>query len=138
MIAAMGDMSDNDRLRLDKWLWAARFYKTRTLAAEAIELGRVRVEGARIKPARDARVGETLDIDAAEVRRTVVIRALSAQRGPASQAALLYEETAESIGRRERAREVRRFGAEPALTLKGRPSKRDARLLRQFKAPADK
>jgi ribosome-associated heat shock protein Hsp15 len=119
--------ADADRVRLDKWLWAARFYKTRSLAAQAIDLGRVRVEGERIKPAREARIGETLDIQVGEHRLQVVIRALTAQRGPASVARELYRETNDSVARRMRRQEQR--AAEPAQSIKGRPTKRDRREL---------
>jgi ribosome-associated heat shock protein Hsp15 len=127
MIAAMEDKA---RLRIDKWLWAARFFKTRTLAAQAVDLGRVRVNGERVKPAREARVGDRVEVQAGEVRREVVILALAAQRGPASAAQQLYEETADSVARRERRRELARYGAEPAHAIKGRPTKREGRLLR--------
>jgi ribosome-associated heat shock protein Hsp15 len=119
--------ADADRVRLDKWLWAARFYKTRSLAAQAIDLGRVRVEGERIKPAREARIGETLDIQVGEHRLQVVIQALTAQRGPASVARELYRETNDSVARRMRRQEQR--AAEPAQSIKGRPTKRDRREL---------
>jgi len=119
--------AEADRIRLDKWLWAARFFKTRSLASQAIDLGRVRIDGERIKPAREARVGEMLDIQVGEQRQRVVIRALSTLRGPASVARELYLETADSIARRKR-REERR-AAEPAQSIKGRPTKRDRREL---------
>jgi ribosome-associated heat shock protein Hsp15 len=116
-----------DRVRMDKWLWAARFFKTRSLAAQAIDLGRVRIEGERIKPAREARIGETLDLQVGEHRLQVVIRALAAQRGPASVARELYRETDGSVARRMRRQEQR--AAEPAQSIKGRPTKRDRREL---------
>jgi ribosome-associated heat shock protein Hsp15 len=118
---------DTSRLRLDKWLWAARFFKTRSLASQAMDLGRVRLDGERIKPSREARLGETIDIHAGEQRFTVQIVALSAQRGPAPIARLLYQETPESLLRRQRQGEQR--ATEPARTLKGRPTKRDRREL---------
>ena len=119
--------SSIDRIRLDKWLWAARLFKTRSLASQAIDLGRVRVDGERIKPAREARIGEMLDVQVGDHRLQVVIRALSTQRASASVARELYQETAESIARRERRNEQRL--AEPARTIKGRPTKRDRREL---------
>lgn len=122
-----------DGLRIDKWLWAARFFKTRALAQEAIELGRVRVEGARIKPSREARQGETLEIVRGEERFEVIVRALSAQRGPAVVAQGLYEETPEGRAKRERQIEARRLGAEPVAQIKGRPTKREGRDLRRFR-----
>lgn len=120
-------MGDADRIRLDKWLWAARFFRTRSLASQAIDLGRVRVDGERIKAAREARIGELLDVEVGADRLQVVIRALSVQRGPASVARELYRETADSIARRLRRREQR--AAEPAQSIKGRPTKRDRREL---------
>jgi ribosome-associated heat shock protein Hsp15 len=117
----------DDRIRLDKWLWAARFFKTRSQASQAIDLGRVRIDGERIKPAREARVGETLEVQVGDHPLQVVIKALSAQRGPASVARELYGETEESISRRERRAEQR--SAEPAQSIKGRPTKRDRREL---------
>ena len=119
--------SETDRVRLDKWLWAARFFKTRSLASEAIDLGRVRIGGERIKPAREARVGETLEVQVGDHRLEVVIRALSTQRGPASVARGLYQETADSVAQRERRAAAR--GVEPARSIKGRPTKRDRREL---------
>lgn len=125
-------MDAPERIRIDKWLWAARFFKTRSLALDAIALGRVRVEGERVKPAREARIGERVEIVHGESRIVVVVRALSAVRGPATAARLLYEETADSQARRERQAQVRRYGAEPAATLQGRPTKRDRRLLEKL------
>jgi ribosome-associated heat shock protein Hsp15 len=119
--------ADTDRIRLDKWLWAARFFKTRSLASQAIDLGRVRIDGERIKPAREARVGEMLDVQVGDLRLQVVIRVLSTQRGPASVARELYQETADSIARRKRREEQR--AAEPAQSTRGRPTKRDRREL---------
>jgi len=114
-------------IRLDKWLWAARFFKTRSQASQAIDLGRVRIDGERLKPAHEARIGEMLDVQVGEQRMQVVIRALSEQRGPASVARELYQETADSVARRERRAEQR--AAEPARSIKGRPTKRDRREL---------
>jgi len=116
-----------DRIRLDKWLWAARFFKTRSLASQAVDLGRVRIDGERIKPAREARVGEMLDVQVGDQRLQVVIRALSTQRGPASVARELYLETADSIARRKQREE--QHAAEPGQSTKGRPTKRDRREL---------
>ncbi len=121
-----------DRVRLDKWLWAARLYKTRSLAAQAIDLGRVRIDGERIKPAREAHIGDALQVQVGAARIDVVVRIISSVRGPAVVARSLYEENAASVRRRERRLEVRRLGAEPALALKGRPTKRDGRQLRQL------
>lgn len=121
---------DNVTLRLDKWLWAARFFKTRGLAVEAIALGRVRSDGARCKPAHGVRPGETLLIETPAGRFEVVVRAVVAVRGPAAVARLLYEETDASRQQRE-ARALAR-GSEPAQSIKGRPTKRDGRALRRL------
>ena len=123
--------ANTDCMRLDKWLWAARFYKTRALAAEAADRGRVDVNGLPAKPARELHAGDTLVLrQDGGVKRTLLIRALSAQRGPAPVAQALYEETAESLAERQRAAEARRLAPEPAQTIEqGRPTKRDRREL---------
>jgi len=119
-----------DSMRLDKWLWCARFCKTRSLAVQEIDKGRVQVNGAAVKPAREVRPGDTVALRQGAVARTVVIRALSSMRGPAPVAQLLYEETAESVLARTRAAEARRLAPEPADALRqGRPTKRDRRTL---------
>lgn len=122
-----------DTLRLDKWLWAARFFKTRALAHEALELGRVRIDGAALKPARAVRVGETLEIRRGEERWVVRVQGLSTQRGPAAEAQKLYEEAPASRAERERLAQVRRYVPEPAAALKGRPTKREGRELRRLR-----
>lgn len=121
-------MNVTETMRLDKWLWCARFYKTRSLATEEIAKGRVTVNGQAAKPARDLRCGDTVVLRQGPVARTVLVRALSGARGPAPVAQLLYEETPESIAARERAAEQRRLAPEPAAALQeGRPTKRDRR-----------
>ncbi len=117
-----------DRLRIDKWLWAARFYKTRSLACDEIDKGRVHINGVAVKPAREVKPGDTLQLRAADGSRTLRVLAISDKRGPAPVAALLYEETAESKLLRQQAAEQRRLAPEPALALtQGRPTKRDRR-----------
>ncbi|HEV6965909.1 RNA-binding S4 domain-containing protein [Roseateles sp.] len=117
-------------MRLDKWLWAARFYKTRALAVEEINLGRVRIGGQPVKPARDVKVGDVLSIRIGAVAREVEVKGLSPQRGPAPQAQALYAETPASITAREAAAEARRLAPEPAATItQGRPTKQDRRRL---------
>jgi ribosome-associated heat shock protein Hsp15 len=119
-----------DRLRIDKWLWSARFYKTRTLAAEEIGKGRVEVNGQEAKPAREVKVGDTVAMRREAVTRTVVVKGLSSTRGPAPVAQQLYEETAESLKAREDAAQQRRYAKEPALAIEhGRPTKRGRRDL---------
>ena len=123
-------MNVTETMRLDKWLWCARFYKTRSLATEEIAKGRVTVNGQAAKPARDLRCGDTVALRQGPVARTVLVRALSGARGPAPVAQLLYEETPESIAARERAAEQRRLAPEPAAALQeGRPTTRDRRSI---------
>ncbi len=117
-----------EKLRIDKWLWAARFYKTRSLASEEIDRGRVRVNGMAVKPARELRGGELLEVRIGAVTRSVIVKAISDKRGGAPQAALLYDETPESIQQRAAQAEQHRLSPEPALSLaQGRPTKRDRR-----------
>lgn len=126
----MADPTPPDRVRLDKWLWAARFYKTRSLAAEEIGKGRVTVNDQAAKAARELRIGDAVTLRQGPVTRVVDVRALSHVRGPAPVAQALYEETPASIAAREAAAAQRRLGVEPADTLQqGRPTKRDRRQL---------
>jgi ribosome-associated heat shock protein Hsp15 len=119
-----------ERLRIDKWLWAARFYKTRTLATDEIDKGRVEVNGQEVKPAREVKVGDTVSLRQGQVSRSVVVKGLSGMRGPAPVAQQLYEETAESLKAREQAAEQRRLAPEPAHSIEqGRPTKRGRREL---------
>ncbi|GAB3495693.1 RNA-binding S4 domain-containing protein [Curvibacter fontanus] len=119
-----------DALRIDKWLWAARFYKTRSLAVEEIAKGRVLVHEQTVKPAREVRPGDLVSVRQGAVIRTVVVKGLSGQRGPAPVAQQLYEETEASRLTREAAAEQRRLAAEPALSIEqGRPTKRDRRQM---------
>ena len=121
-----------ERLRIDKWLWSARFYKTRTLAAEEIGKGRVEINGQEAKAAREVKVGDTVSVRREAVTRTVVVRGLSNMRGPAPVAQQLYEETPESLEAREEAARRRRYAPEPALSIEhGRPTKRGRRELDQ-------
>ena len=119
-----------EKMRIDKWLWAARFYKTRTLAAEEIDKGRVQINGQDVKPARDVKAGDTLSLRQGPVLRVVVVKGLSMQRGAAPVAQLLYEETQESVSNRLQAAEQRRLAGEPADSIEhGRPTKRDRRSM---------
>lgn len=124
-------MSDISSMRLDKWLWAARFYKTRSLAVEQINKNRVTVNAAAAKASREVRVGDTVALRQGDVPKTVKVLGLSAIRGPAPMAQQLYQETADSVAERERLAEQRRLAPEPASTIAlqhdGRPSKRDRR-----------
>lgn len=126
-------MLQMDRQRIDKWLWAARFYKTRSLAVEEIERGRVQVNGQGInKPAREVKPGDMVSLRQGHVARCVVVKGLSEVRGPAPVAQTLYEETPESLKIREQAAEQRRLFPEPAHAIEhGRPTKRGRRDLEQ-------
>ncbi len=121
-------------MRIDKWLWAARFFKTRSLAAQAVDSGKVHWNGERCKPAREIRVGDGLRVRTGETEWEVAVRALSDKRGPASVAQTLYEETAESKTRREEQAAMRKLAGEPARDIKGRPTKRDRRQLSNWRA----
>ncbi|MBB3176007.1 RNA-binding S4 domain-containing protein [Variovorax sp. Sphag1AA] len=119
-----------DRLRIDKWLWAARFYKTRSLAADEIGKHRVQVNGEIAKASREVKPGDKVTVRLGPFTREVLVRGLSGQRGPAPVAQQLYEETPESIAAQAAVREQRRLGSEPALSIEqGRPTKRDRREL---------
>ena len=117
-----------DRQRIDKWLWAARFFKTRSLAAQEMERGRVQVNTLDAKPAKEVRIGDVIAFLQGKVPRTVVIKGISEQRGPATVAQSLYEETAQSLQQRAQIAERNRLSPEPALSIEhGRPTKRDRR-----------
>ncbi len=119
-----------DSLRIDKWLWAARFYKTRSLAAEEIGKHRVQVNGQDVKASRDVKPGDRVRLRQGLVEREVVVRGISAARGPAPVAQQLYEETPDSVQRREAAAQQRHLAAEPAHAIEqGRPTKRDRRQM---------
>jgi len=126
---------DDGKVRLDKWLWAARLFKTRALAKAAIEGGKVHCKGERCKPSKEPKLGEELVIRAGYDERTVVIRALSAVRKGAPEAQLLYEETAESLVRREHAAAMRKAGS-LGVETDGKPSKKQRRALQRFHSDA--
>lgn len=121
-----------EKIRLDKWLWAARFYKTRALAKEAIEGGKVHCRGERCKPSKEPKVGDELVIRAGYDERTVVIEQLSAVRRGAPQAQLLYRETEDSVATREKAAVLRKAGA-LGIQTDGRPTKKQRRQIHRFK-----
>jgi len=121
-----------EELRIDKWLWAARFYKTRTLAQDAVEAGQVKVAGERVKPSRAVRPGDILQIRAGEQDWEILVRALSTQRGPAVFARTLYDETPQGLKLRLEAIELRRQNTDPAANLKGRPTKQDRRNIEKW------
>jgi ribosome-associated heat shock protein Hsp15 len=116
-------------VRVDKWLWAARLAKTRALAAEAVKGGRVEINGQRVKPSKEVRPGDEIEITSGPYRRVVIIQALAERRGPAREAALLYQETPESVSAREELAAQRRLEAVPRPQPGGRPTKRDRRRM---------
>ena len=124
--------SKTQAVRLDKWLWAARFFKTRSLATEAVNGGKVELNGQRPKPAKAVKVGDLLRIRLGPFVHAVTVRALSDRRGPASAAALLFEESAESIAARERLREQHRLAPSVQYEEGGRPTKKDRRTMSAF------
>ena len=122
-------------IRIDKWLWAARFFKTRSLAQLAVVLGRIQVDGQKVKPAREVKPGDLLRIERGEERLEVEVIGISSTRGPAPVAQQLYAETEASKTKREQMAENRKLAFEPAKSIeKGRPTKRDARRIRQVKS----
>jgi len=121
-----------ERMRIDKWLWAARFYKTRSLAAQAVAAGHVRLDGHALKPARELRCGDQLAITIGDQTWTIAVRGLSDQRRPAAEAQQLYEEGSESQARRAAQREARQLAPVPGSDLRGRPTKKARRQIKGF------
>lgn len=126
------DSSTPARMRLDKWLWAARFFKTRSLAMQAIDHGRVKLNGERVKPAREVKPGDRLSLHVGEADWVLTVLGLSMQRGPAPVAQRLYEEDADSQARRLQQVQDRKLVASPAPDNRGRPTKRDRRQIHRF------
>ncbi len=124
--------TSTSKVRIDKWLWAARFFKTRSLATEAVSGGKVHLNQQRTKPAKEVHIGDELTIRTGYVDRTVIVQQLSTQRGPAKEAVLLYEETPESIQHREQAVELRRQAAALRPRGTGRPTKKERRTIHRF------
>ena len=122
-----------DGVRIDKWLWAARFFKTRSAATDAVGGGRVHVNGARVKPSRDVQIGDTVEIRIGQLEWIVVVRGLSDKRGPAKVAATLYEETPESATERERRRLELRLSRPVGADLGARPTKQDRRRIERLR-----
>ncbi len=126
------ETTPSEKMRLDKWLWAARFFKTRSLATQAIEQGRVKLNGDRVKPAREIRPQDRLEIQLGDHVWTLTVCALSMQRGPAPVAQQLYAEAPESIARRQQQASEHKLSVNPAAAIKGRPTKRDRRQIHRF------
>jgi len=131
-LSSRPSQNGNQSLRIDKWLWAARFFKTRSLASDAVKTGKVLVNGEKIKPSTEIAIGDTLTIKQSYFSKTVAVLELSARRGPATVAATLYQETPESIINRERLKEIQQ--AQPAVRHagQGRPTKRERRQIVSF------
>jgi ribosome-associated heat shock protein Hsp15 len=123
-----------DGVRIDRWLWAARFFKTRGAATEGVLGGRVHVNGVRVKPAKDVRPGDRIELTVGDTRREIVVQGVAERRGPASVAATLYEETPDSVARRERVAAERRLARPLGADLGARPTKRDRRRLDALRA----
>jgi ribosome-associated heat shock protein Hsp15 len=128
----MGSNADRERIRVDKWLWVARLVKTRALAAEAVKAGRVKVNGVTAKPSKEVGAGDRLELRTGPVRMDLLVAGVAPRRGPASEAAGLYEETAESRAARERHAEERRLARQDGGEG-GRPTKRDRRRIERVK-----
>ena len=127
-------MAVSEQVRIDRWLWAARFFRTRGAATEAVLGGRVHVNGARVKPAKEVRAGDRLEVTVANVRRELVVLGVAEKRGPATVAATLYEETPDSLARREQLAAERRLARPLGADLGARPTKRDRRRLDALRA----
>jgi len=125
-------VSEAERMRIDKWLWVARFFKTRSLAATALASHKIKCNGEHVKPARDLKVGDRLEITLGQTISVVIVQGIAAQRRPAPEARLLYAETAESQAERLAQQELRLLAPVPGADLKGRPTKREGRLIRGF------
>jgi ribosome-associated heat shock protein Hsp15 len=122
-----------ERVRIDKWLWAARFFKTRSLATDAIDGGKVALNGERVKPAKEVKAGDRLEVRTPSGSFSILVKALSDKRGNASAAQLLFDETAESRDARAREAEHRKRFADPADAIPARPTKKDRRNLDRFR-----
>lgn len=125
--------TEDECVRIDKWLWAARFYKTRSMAGVAVEAGHVRIGGQRCKPGRNVRVGDIIELKKDVEEREVIVRGLTTLRGPATTAQTLYEETPDSLLRKTEAEALRKLAPQSQATTTGRPTKRDRRKLEHWK-----
>jgi ribosome-associated heat shock protein Hsp15 len=121
-----------EKMRLDKWLWAARFFKTRSLATQAIENGRIKLNDVRVKPSHEIKPGDQLELHIGDFNWVLTVRGLSMQRGPAPVAQALYEEDSASHARRQQQLSDRKLMDNPAAAIKGRPTKRDRRQIHRF------
>ena len=124
-------------VRIDKWLWAARFYKTRSLAQQAVEGGKVKLKGERVKPARELHIGDSLLVMIGAATWEITVRLLSDKRGPATVARTFYEESSDSAARREAQSAMRKLSVDPAHDRHGRPTKRERRQLEHWRGAND-
>lgn len=122
----------DDRMRIDKWLWVARFFKTRGLASTEIASHKIKCNGEHVKPARELKVGDELEITIGQTVFVVIVQGMAEQRRPAAEARLLYQETPDSEAKRLRDQELRKLAPVPGSDLKGRPTKREGRLIRRI------
>ena len=127
-----GDKNRDADVRVDKWLWAARFFKTRSLAAEAVSGGKIEINGERAKPSRVVRIGDKVGIRRGPYEWTIIVKDVARLRGPAAQAQQLYEETEESLRKREAAIAQLKLERPPEFDIPGRPSKKDRRAIQRF------
>lgn len=126
-------MAELTAVRIDKWLWAARFFKTRSLATDAVDGGRVQLNGVRVKPAKEVKCGDRIALSIGDLHWELMVAGLSDKRGPAPQARLLYTETEASQNRRAEAVALRQLRVEPAAEIHGRPTKRDRRSIDRWR-----
>lgn len=126
-------MAEPSSVRIDKWLWAARFFKTRSLATDAVDGGRVQLNGVRVKPAKEVKCGDRIELSIGDLHWELVVAGLSDKRGPAPQARLLYAETEASQSRRAETVALRQLRVEPAAEIHGRPTKRDRRNIDRWR-----
>lgn len=127
-------MAELSAVRVDKWLWAARFFKTRSLATDAVEGGKVQVNGLRVKPAKDVKPGDRVEVTIGDMHWELIVEGLSEKRGPAPEARKLYRETETSAAARQKVAEERHLRVEPSLEIHGRPTKRDRRSLDRWRS----
>lgn len=126
-------MPELSAVRIDKWLWAARFFKTRSLATEAVDGGRVQLNGLRVKPSKEVKAGDRVEVSIGDLRWELRVEGLSEKRGPATEARKLYSETEASLAERQKVQEERHLRVEPAQEIHGRPTKRDRRQIDRWR-----
>jgi ribosome-associated heat shock protein Hsp15 len=126
-------MAELSAVRVDKWLWAARFFKTRSLATDAVDGGKVQINGLRVKPAKDVKIGDRVELGIGDLHWELIVEGLSEKRGPAPEARKLYRETEASAAARQKIADERHLRVEPSLEIHGRPTKRDRRQIDRWR-----